>query len=87
MRHEHYRGFDIWGHAIVRERGEEGADRFSASGSVTREGALVAASDVLDSTADENAAQDLGLDWARAWVDCHAGEAPTSVTGPRDGFH
>ena len=85
MRNERYRGFDIWGHAIAQEGGGDGPVQFSASGSVTREGDLVAASEGLDIGADEDAAQELGLAWARAWVDGHVSSAPEP--GPQNGLH
>jgi hypothetical protein len=40
--------------------------RFVARGTMTREGKLVAASDVLDVLDNQEGAQQLGLDWARA---------------------
>lgn len=69
MQTERYRGYDLWGHAIAQQGGILEQERFASSGTVTRAGKLVVASDVLDIVDDEERAQQLGLEWARAWVD------------------
>lgn len=71
MQTEHYRGYALWGHAIEQPSGILEHPRFAASGTVTRAGKLIAASDVLGVLDDEEAAQHLGVEWARAWIDRH----------------
>ena len=68
---DRYRGYDLWGHAIEQQGDILEPTRFASSGTVTREGKLVVASDVLGIVDEEEAAQQMGLDWARAWVDSH----------------
>ncbi|WP_434666673.1 hypothetical protein P5W99_37250 [Paraburkholderia sp. A3BS-1L] len=69
---ERYRGYDLWGHPIEQQGGILEPERFASSGTVTRAGKLVVASDVLGIVDEEVIAQQMGLDWARAWVDSHS---------------
>ncbi|SDI70948.1 hypothetical protein SAMN04487926_12274 [Paraburkholderia steynii] len=71
MQTERYKGFDLWGHAIEQQRDSSEKACYGASGTVTRAGKLAAASDMLDVVETDEAAQQLGLEWARAWVDSH----------------
>lgn len=65
MESETYKGYDIWGHAIVHD------DEYAASGTITRASKLVEGSGVLGTFKNEEDARLAGLDWARAWVDRH----------------
>jgi hypothetical protein len=65
MQAENYREYSIWGHAIQDGRA------YLASGTITRDGKLVQASDVLGTFDTEAEAGLAGLDWARAWIDSH----------------
>lgn len=44
-------------------------ERYTASGTITRERKLIEASGVLGVFDTEEEAQNAGLSWARAWVD------------------
>ncbi|MEW6339525.1 MAG: hypothetical protein RXR20_20800 [Paraburkholderia sp.] len=65
MESETYKGYAIWGHAIVQN------DGYAASGTITRGSKLVEGSGVLGTFDSEDDARLAGLDWARAWVDSH----------------
>jgi hypothetical protein len=71
MERETYKGYVLWGHAIAQQVEILTPDRYAGSGTVTRDNQLVEASGVLDLFDSEDAAQDAGLSWARAWVDTH----------------
>ncbi|MGT2476524.1 hypothetical protein [Paraburkholderia terrae] len=71
MQTDHYKGFALWGHAIEQPPDMHEHPLFAASGTVTRAGKLIAASGVLGVLDDEDAAQQLGLESAHAWVDSH----------------
>lgn len=65
MESESYKGYAIWGHAIVQD------EAYAASGTITRANKLVEGSGVLGTFPTEEEARFAGLDWARAWVDSH----------------
>ncbi|CAN7585995.1 hypothetical protein LJR230_004157 [Trinickia sp. LjRoot230] len=65
MEMERYKGYEIWGHAIVR------GDGFAASGTVMQHNELVQGSAILAVFDTEEEARAAGAEWARAWVDCH----------------
>lgn len=65
MESEIYKGYAIWGHAIVQD------DGYAASGTITRGSKMVEGSGVLGHFETEDEARLAGLDWARAWVDSH----------------
>jgi hypothetical protein len=67
-----YRGFAVWGHAIREQSEILERDRFSASGTVTKDGKFVEASGVLGIFDSEDAAHECGLSWARALVGNHS---------------
>lgn len=69
MESQSYRGYSIWGHAILQQEDILQPDRFAASGTITASGKLVEASDILAYFDTEEEAQHAGLDWARAWID------------------
>ena len=71
MEVENYRGYRIWGHAIVQQEDILQPERYAASGTITRNNRLVEASGVLGAFETEEEAQLVGLSWARAWVDNH----------------
>ncbi|TDN59314.1 hypothetical protein [Paraburkholderia sp. BL10I2N1] len=71
MEVENYRGYRIWGHAIVQQEDILRPERYAASGTITQNNRLVEASGVLGAFETEEEAQLVGLSWARAWVDNH----------------
>jgi hypothetical protein len=73
MESSDYKGFRLWGHAILQQEGEGivQPERYAASGTITRGGKLVEASGILGLFDLEEEAHHAGLDWARAWVDAH----------------
>jgi hypothetical protein len=71
MEVENYRGYRIWGHAIVQQEDVLQPERYAASGTITQNNRLVEASGVLGAFETEEEAQLVGLSWARAWVDNH----------------
>jgi hypothetical protein len=66
-----YRGYNIWGHAILQQEDILQPERYAASGTITLNGKLVEASGILAYFDTEDEAQHAGLDWARAWIDSH----------------
>jgi hypothetical protein len=71
MEAANYRGYAIFGHAILQQDEILRPERYAASGTITQNRKLVEASGVLDSFETEGGAQLAGLAWARAWVDSH----------------
>jgi hypothetical protein len=71
MQQESYKGYVLWGHAIAQQEEPLAADRYAASGTITREKKLIEASGIVGTFDDEQEAEDAGLAWARAWVDSH----------------
>ena len=71
MESEAYKGYRIFGHAIVQQEDILTPERFAASGTITRGTEIVEASGVLGIFDTEEGAQFAGLDWARAWIDKH----------------
>ncbi|MFX1715562.1 hypothetical protein [Paraburkholderia sp. A1RO-5L] len=71
MQSETYRGFSVWGHAIKEQQEILEHERYAASGTVTRDGKFVQASGILAVLDSEADAENMGLEWARAWVDSH----------------
>lgn len=69
MERETYKGYVLWGHAIAQQADILTPERYAGSGTVTRDNKLIDASGVLDVFSSEDAAQEAGLAWARAWVD------------------
>ncbi|HEY3536543.1 MAG: hypothetical protein ACTHJZ_06805 [Trinickia sp.] len=65
MEPERYQGYEIWGHVIAQD------ERFAASGTVMRNNELIQGSGILAFFATEEEARAAGIEWARAWVDCH----------------
>jgi hypothetical protein len=65
MEPERYKGYEIWGHAIIQDGG------YAAGGTVTRAGKLIEGSGVLGRFNTDQDARLAGLDWARAWIDSH----------------
>jgi hypothetical protein len=71
MQTERYRGYMLWGHAILQQEDILQAERYAAGGTVTLDNRFVEASGVLGIFATNEEAQVAGLGWARAWVDTH----------------
>ncbi|MBI0331514.1 hypothetical protein [Burkholderia plantarii] len=71
MEAESYKGYQIWGHAILQQDEIMQPDRYAASGTITRNNRLVEASSVLGVFDTDDEARLAGLEWARAWVDSH----------------
>lgn len=71
MEQEIYKGYVLWGHAITQRDEIHARECYAASGTVTRDRKLIEASGVLDVFENESAALQVGLAWARAWVDTH----------------
>jgi hypothetical protein len=71
MEAESYKGYRIFGHAIVQQEGILSPERYAGSGTITRDTKMVEASGVLGVFDTEEEAQLAGLGWARAWVDSH----------------
>jgi hypothetical protein len=72
MESETYRGYVLWGHVIREQPGVFERERYAASGTVTKGGKFIEASGILGVVNSESAAERIGLEWARAWVDSHA---------------
>ena len=66
MQSRFYKGYDVWGHAIPQDNG------YAASGTITRQSKVFAASGVLAHCRTEEEAETVGMDWAQAWVDSHS---------------
>jgi hypothetical protein len=71
MKRESYRDYAVWGHSILQQEVLLEPQRYAASGTVTRNSKFVEASGVLGVFDTEGEAQEVGLAWARAWVDSH----------------
>ncbi|WP_434664421.1 hypothetical protein P5W99_20000 [Paraburkholderia sp. A3BS-1L] len=71
MEQEKYKGCLLWGHAIAQQEELLEPERYAASGTITRDNKLIEASGVLGLFDTEQEAQEVGLAWARAWVDAH----------------
>ncbi|SKC69470.1 hypothetical protein [Paraburkholderia hospita] len=67
-----YKGYVLWGHAIREQQEILERERYASSGTVTKGGKFVEASGILEVVDSELDAEQLGLEWARAWVDSHA---------------
>lgn len=71
MEAEHYKGYQIWGHAILQQDEILRPERYAASGTIIQNNKLIDASSILGVFDTEEEARLIGLDWARAWVDSH----------------
>ena len=71
MQTEKYRGYTLWGHAILQQEDILRPAQFAGSGTVTRDTKVVEVSGVLGSFDIDEAAELVGLSWCRAWVDSH----------------
>ncbi|MEI5999795.1 hypothetical protein H3V53_22080 [Paraburkholderia bengalensis] len=72
MQSEKFRGYVLWGHAILQQQGDvQQAERYAASGTITRDTKVIETSGVLGTFDSEEDAASAGLAWARAWVDNH----------------
>ncbi len=66
-----YKGYRIFGHAILQQEDILLPERYAASATITRDTKMVEASGVLGVFDSEEEAQLVGLNWARTWVDNH----------------
>jgi hypothetical protein len=66
-----YKGYRMFGHAILQQEDILLQERCAANGIITRDTKMVKASGVPGVFDTEEEAQLAGLDWARAWVDNH----------------
>jgi hypothetical protein len=66
MQSRSYKGYSIWGHAILQQ------DGYAASGTITSGTKVVEASGILAQFNTEEEAEAVGLEWAEAWVDSHS---------------
>jgi len=71
MRQATYKDFVLWGHAIKQQDEVLAPEQYAASGTITRDRKFIEASGVLGVFHTEEEAQDVGLSWARTWVDSH----------------
>jgi hypothetical protein len=71
MQTEKYRGYTLWGHAILQQEDILRAERFAGSGTIMRDTKVVEVSGVLGTSDTNEEAESAGLSWCRAWVDNH----------------
>ena len=71
MQTDQYRGYTLWGHAILQEEDVLHQERFAGSGTIMRDSKVVVASGVLGVFDTDEDAESAGLSWCRAWVDSH----------------
>jgi hypothetical protein len=71
MKRESYKDYAVWGHSIAQQDVLLEPDRCAASGTVTRNSKFVEASGILGVFDTDEEAEEVGLAWARAWVDSH----------------
>ncbi|MBC8752517.1 hypothetical protein OKW43_005787 [Paraburkholderia sp. WC7.3g] len=71
MQTEKYRGYTLWGHAILHQENILQRRRFAGSGTIMRDTKVVEVSGVLSSFDTDEEAESAGLSWCRAWVDSH----------------
>lgn len=72
MQTDQYRGFTLWGHAILQlQDGDMPQARFAGSGTITRDSKVVVAFGVLGVFDTDGEAESTGLSWCRVWVDNH----------------
>jgi hypothetical protein len=69
MKRESYKDYAVWGHSIAQQEALLEPEHYVASGTVTRSSKFVEASGILGVFNTEEEAQEVGLAWARAWVD------------------
>jgi hypothetical protein len=69
MQTETFRGYTLWGHAILQQEDLWQAVRFAASGTIRRDTKVIEASGVIGVFDAEEDAEAMGIAWARAWVD------------------
>ncbi|SKC99748.1 hypothetical protein SAMN05446935_10485 [Burkholderia sp. YR290] len=71
MQTEKYRGYTLWGHAILQQEDILRPGRFAGSGTIMRDTKVVEVSGVLGAFETDEEAQSAGLSWCRAWIDSH----------------
>lgn len=70
MQTEKYRGYPLWGHAILQQEDILRPERFAGSGTIMRDTKVIEVSGVGSFETDEEA-ELAGLSCCRAWVDNH----------------
>ncbi|TCG07205.1 hypothetical protein BZM27_21200 [Paraburkholderia steynii] len=71
MQTEKYRGYTLWGHAILQQEDILRPVRFAGSGTIMRDTKVVEVSGVLGVFDTDEEAESAGLSWSRAWIDSH----------------
>lgn len=71
MQTDQYRGYTLWGHAILQQEDVARPGQIAGSGTIMRGSQVVVASGVLDLFDSDEEAESAGLSWCRAWVDNH----------------
>jgi len=71
MQTEKYRGYTLWGHAILQQQDASRRTQFAGSGTVTQDARVVEVSGVLGAFDTDEQAELAGISWCRAWVDSH----------------
>ena len=71
MESESYKGYSVWGHAILQQEDILLPERYGASGTITQNNKLVETSGILGHFDTEDEARQFGLAWALAWIDSH----------------
>jgi hypothetical protein len=71
MQTDQYRGYTLWGHAILQQEDVMRSERFARRGTIVRDAKVVVASGVLGVFEADEEAESAGLSWCRAWVDSH----------------
>ena len=71
MQTEKYRGYTLWGHAILQQEDILRPERFGGSGTIMSDTKVVEVSGVLGAFDTDAEAELAGHSWCRAWVDSH----------------
>jgi hypothetical protein len=71
MRTEKYRGYPLWGHAILQQEDNPRTERFVGSGTITRDTKVVHVSGIFGHFGTEEDAENAGIAWCRAWIESH----------------
>ncbi|RKE23759.1 hypothetical protein B0G76_8440 [Paraburkholderia sp. BL23I1N1] len=69
MQSEQYKGYMLWGHAILQQKEILHPERYAASGTIKKDNGVVEASGVFGQFDTGAEAELAGIRWARAWLD------------------
>jgi hypothetical protein len=72
MQTDQYRGYTLWGHAILQQENVTPQQRVAGSGTIMRDSKVVVSSGVIGVFDTDEEAESAGLSWCRAWVDSHS---------------